>query len=262
MKPTEWNQIFEVFHAAREKSGGERVALLDTACGENTPLRKAVEELLNEDEAACGFLSEPLFSSLSRDHHESRIAPGQRFGRYITLAQIGRGGMGEVWSAHDTDLNRPVALKFLSSEALAVLDTHQITHEARAASALNHPGIVTIHEIVQSESTFAIVMELVEGTSLRELCGKPIRIAGVLAMALQIAEALAAAHDGGTIHGDMKPENILSHRGRYVKVLDFGLARKVTAETIVADNRDAGAYFGLRPQRRESGDSWPQLVVR
>src|SRR6185437_6235667 len=234
MAPAEWDQIFELFHAAREKSGGERVVWLDTACGENTALRKAVEELLKEDEAASGFLSEPLLGLRSSEPRGRRIVPGQQFGRYSIVALIGRGGMGEVWSAHDTDLDRPVALKFLYSEALAGLDTRQIIHEARTASALNHPGIVTIHEVVQSESMLAIAMELVEGTPLRELCGKPLPIAEVIAIGQQIAEAIAAAHACGTIHGDIKPENILLRRDRYVKVLDFGLARKVATETLAS----------------------------
>jgi hypothetical protein len=232
MTPEEWNRLFDVFHAAREKSGGERVAVLDAACGESTLLRKAVEELLREDEAANGFLSEPLFSSLSGEPRVSPVVPGQRLGRYITVALIGRGGMGEVWSAQDTDLDRLVALKFLTSETLAGLDPQQVTREAKAASALNHHGIVTIHEVVQSGSTPTIVMELVEGKPVREVCGKPLPIPEVLAIGLQIAEALAAAHASGVIHGDIKPENIFVRPDHYVKLLDFGLARKVTTETI------------------------------
>jgi hypothetical protein len=232
MTPEEWDRLFDVFHAAREKSGGERVTVLDAACGESTLFRKAVEELLREDEAANGFLSEPLFSSLSGEPRVSPVVPGQRLERYITVALIGRGGMGEVWSAQDTDLDRLVALKFLTSETLAGLDPQQVTREAKAASALNHHGIVTIHEVVQSGSTPAIVMELVEGKPLREVCGKPLPIPEVLAIGLQIAEALAAAHASGVIHGDIKPENIFVRPDHYVKLLDFGLARKVTTETI------------------------------
>ena len=252
MAPTEWNQIFELFHAAREKSGGERVMLLDTACGENSLLRRAVEELLREDEAASGFLSKPLFSSLTGELLGARVVPGQRFGRYVIGTLLGRGGMGEVWSAHDTDLDRRVALKFLSPEALAVLDTQHAIREAKAASALNHPNIVTIHEVVQAESTVAIVMELVEGQSLREVCGKPLPTAEMLAIGAQIAEALAAAHTGGTIHGDIKPENISLRQDRYVKVLDFGLARKVTTETIaLASSPALGTLRYMSPEQAQ-----------
>jgi Tol biopolymer transport system component len=232
MTPEEWNRLFDLFHAVREKSGGERAVMLETACGEDTLLRKAIEELLREDEAASGFLSEPLFSSLKGEVRANPILPDQRLGRYVTLALIGRGGMGEVWSARDTDLDRLVALKFLTSETLVGLDPQLITREAKAASALNHPGIVTIHEVVLSGPSPAIVMELVEGKPLREICGKPLPLPDVLDIALQIAEALAAAHAGDVIHGDIKPENILLRPDHYVKLLDFGLARKVTTETL------------------------------
>jgi len=250
MTSEEWNRLFEIFHAARETAGGERVMLLDAACGESTLLRKAVEELLREDEAASGFLSEPLFSALRGEAHASQVVPGQRFGRYATVELIGRGGMGEVWSAHDSDLDRRVALKFLSSETLVGLDPHQITHEAKVASALNHPGIVTIHEVVQSESTLAIVMELVEGRPLREVCGRPTPIPEVLAVGVEIAEALAAAHAAGTVHGDIKPENIFLRRDQHVKVLDFGLARKVTTETIALGSSPAlGTLRYMSPEQ-------------
>lgn len=250
MAPTEWNQIFELFHAAREKSGGERVMLLDSACGDNSLLRKAVEELLKEDEAAAGFLSEPPFHSLTRESPAPCLVSGQRFGRYVIGALLGRGGMGEVWSAHDSDLDRRVALKFLSPEALAVLDAEHVIREAKAASALNHPNIVTIHEVVQAESTVAIVMELVEGQSLREVCGRPLPTTEVLAIGAQIADALAAAHAGGTIHGDIKPENISLRQDRYVKVLDFGLARKVTIETIaLASSPALGTLRYMSPEQ-------------
>jgi eukaryotic-like serine/threonine-protein kinase len=232
MTSEEWSRLFDVFHAAREKSGGERILLLDSACGDSTQLRKAVEELLREDEAANGFLSEPLFSSLAGQSNQSTIAPGQHVGRYLTVALIGRGGMGEVWSARDTDLDRLVALKFLASSTFAGLDPQLITREAKAASALNHPGIVTIHEVVQSGSMLALVMELVEGTPLRELCGKPMPVPRTIAIGAQMAHALSAAHANGTIHGDIKPENIILRPDHYVKLLDFGLARKVTAETL------------------------------
>jgi len=249
MPSAEWDRILEVFHAAREKAGSERAALLDAACGEGTPLRKAVEELLREDAAADGFLSQPVFESLVGEFLEGSIAPGQRFGRYVIGELLGRGGMGEVWSARDTDLDRAVALKFLSPKAIAFLDTTQIRREAKAASALNHPNIVTIHEVVQSESTFAIVMELVEGTPLRQLAGEPLPPVDVLHVGSQIARALAAAHGGGIVHGDIKPENVILRRDRYVKLLDFGLARKLNTEGSGVDSPGLGTLRYLSPEQ-------------
>jgi eukaryotic-like serine/threonine-protein kinase len=233
--------------------------VLDSACGENTLLRKAVEELLREDEAANGFLSEPLFTGELR---ANPIVPGQRLGRYVTVALVGRGGMGEVWSAQDTDLDRLVALKFLTSETLVGLDPQLITREAKAASALNHHGIVTIHEVVSSGPSPAIVMELVEGKPLREVCGKPLPVPEVLDIVLQIAEALAAAHAGGVIHGDIKPENIFLRPDRYVKLLDFGLARKVTTETLaLGDSPVLGTLRYMSPEQARAEPLTPASDV-
>ncbi len=249
MRPAEWDQVFEIFHAAREKPEDERVLLLDAACGENTVFRKAVEELLRNDQAKTGFLDEPLFASLLIEAPKSLVRAGQQFGRYVTGELIGRGGIGEVWSARDTELDRPVALKFLCNQELVGLNAHQITHEAKTASALNHPAIVTIYELVHSDSRFAIAMELVDGKSLRELNRKRIHPRELVAISHQIADALAAAHAGGIVHGDIKPENILLRRDRYIKLLDFGLARKVTAETIASGFPALGTLRYMSPEQ-------------
>ncbi len=136
--------------------------------------------------------------------------------------------MGEVWAAHDTELDRLVALKFLSCEAVFGGGTRRAmepaTREARAASALNHPNIVTVHEVIRHEEAPIIVMEFIDGTSLRELSGTPQPMHRVLDYGLQVARALATAHAHGIVHRDVKPENILVRRDGYVKVLDFGLA--------------------------------------
>jgi serine/threonine protein kinase len=232
MGPAEWNRVVELFHAALETSGDQRVLLLDQTCGTDTLLRKAVEELLKEYASAGGFLSEPLVDMQARASYPAVVAPNQRFERFILMERLGRGGMGEVWSARDTQLDRCVALKFLRAEAASEVDSAHIAHEAKAASALNHPNIVTIHEVVRSEDCSAIVMELVQGSALAKLRGSSLPIDQVLPIGAQIAKAMAAAHANGIIHGDIKPENIMLREDGYVKVLDFGLARRVAIETI------------------------------
>ena len=176
MSPEQWNKVVELFHAAREKTGGERIALLDSACSDDPSLRAVIEQMLRDDEAACSFLNEiPFgFGNEANPHGAApkvRVIAGLKFGRYELIAPLGRGGMGEVWMAHDPELDRPVALKFLSSEAAWSGGTERLTQEARAASALNHPNIVTVHEVIRHEETSITVMELVEGTALRGMCG-------------------------------------------------------------------------------------------
>jgi serine/threonine protein kinase len=241
MAPSEWNQVVELFHAALEKSGNDRVMLLDQACGTHTLLRKTVEELLKEHELAGDFLSEPLFHSAPLASCPDIVATKQRFEHFVLLDLLGRGGMGEVWSAHDTELDRSVALKLLRAETASELDTVHIAREARAASALNHPNILTIHELVRSEFCSAIVMELVQGRSLASLRGDLLSLDQVAPIAVQIAKALAAAHANGIIHGDIKPENIMLRDDGYVKVLDFGLARRAAIESSVGAQ---GPVFG------------------
>ncbi|HEX8896840.1 MAG TPA: protein kinase [Terriglobales bacterium] len=234
MTPSEWSQVVELFHAALEKSGDQRVVLLDQVCGTQTTLRNAVEELLKQHESAGSFLSEPLFEIQPRVSRPDVVAQNQLFERFILMQMLGRGGMGEVWSAHDTELDRSVALKFLRAETTPELDTTHIAREAKAASALDHPNIVTIHEVVRSKRCSAIVMELVQGSSLAKLRGASLPIHEVRSIGAQIAKALAAAHANSIVHGDIKPENIMLRDDGYVKVLDFGLARRVALETIAA----------------------------
>ena len=251
MAPREWSQVVEVFHAARERSGLEQVTLLDAVCGEGTPLRRAVEKLLRANESAEGFLSGKPFSLLGKEICASLIVPGQTFKRFVTVALLGGGGMGEVWSAWDTELDRQVALKFLRPESTFGIETEQITREAKAASALNHPNIVTIYEVVHSESSVAIAMELIEGTPLGQFRETSVSTPEVLSIGLQIAEALAAAHSGGIIHGDIKPENILLRQDRYVKLLDFGLASRVTTEAIASPALGTLRYMSPEQARGE-----------
>jgi serine/threonine protein kinase/tetratricopeptide (TPR) repeat protein len=154
------------------------------------------------------------------------VSAGSRLGRYEIRAKIGAGGMGEVYLAIDTELDRTVAIKILPADLAT--DTQRLqrfVQEAKAASALNHPHILTIYEIGTTESSRFIATEFIDGDTLRPHIGAGMKLAEVLEIAIQACSALAAAHAAGIIHRDIKPENIMVRRDGYIKVLDFGLAK-------------------------------------
>ncbi|HEX8843259.1 MAG TPA: protein kinase [Pyrinomonadaceae bacterium] len=155
------------------------------------------------------------------------IPAGTHLGRYEIRSPIGAGGMGEVYLAHDAQLDRPVALKILPADVTKDEDRlRRFQQEARATSALNHPNILTIYEIGQTEGTHFIATEFVDGTTLRERTSRTrLKVDEALDLSLQVASALAAAHEAGVVHRDIKPENIMIRKDGYVKVLDFGLAK-------------------------------------
>ena len=184
------------------------------------------------------------------------IGQGTSFSHYEIRSQLGAGGMGEVYLAEDLKLRRPVAIKFIARhKEISLAAEKRFLREARAASQLNHPNIITIYEAGETENHAYIVMEYVEGRSLRELLlSGELTPQATLDIALQISEALAEAHAHNLIHRDIKPENILiTDRGR-VKVLDFGLARNFRSfaadqegPTIVDSVTDSGAIVGTLP---------------
>lgn len=249
MRPEQWNKAVDLFHAAREKSGGERVALLESACAGNAELQQTVEQMLRDDEASDGFLSDPPWRVLAPESPRFDPSLRPKFGRYEIVAPLGRGGMGEVWQARDTELDRRVALKFLAPASPFDPAGDRLAREARAASALDHPNIVAVHEIFHDEATPVLVMELVEGTSLRTLVETPQPVECALGIARQIAQALAAAHAHGIIHRDIKPENIIVRDDGYVKVLDFGLARRLSHESVSTVGILAGTLRYMSPEQ-------------
>src|SRR5205809_1347533 len=155
------------------------------------------------------------------------IAAGTRLGRYEIRSKLGEGGMGEVYLAQDTKLDRNVALKILPAEVAAHPDRmKRFVQEAKAASALNHPNIITIYEIEQIDSVNFIATEFIDGETLRQrIRSVPLKLRDVLDFAIQTASALSAAHAAGIVHRDIKPENIMVRQDGIVKVLDFGLAK-------------------------------------
>ncbi len=157
----------------------------------------------------------------------SSLSPGTKLGRYEIRAQLGAGGMGEVYLAQDTKLDRKVALKVLPAEVAADRSRmNRFVQEAKAASALNHPNIITIYEIEQIDSVNFIATEYIAGTTLRQrMKNAPLKLGEILDVAAQIANALTSAHAATIVHRDIKPENIMLRRDGIVKVLDFGLAK-------------------------------------
>lgn len=220
LTPQQLDRLFELFLACREMDGEARSVWLREACQGDLSLERGVERLICEDLSAEGFLSRPM--DVITRVFACKIAEGQRFGRYTITGFVGRGGMGEVWKARDEELDRAVALKFMNAGFAA----SQLTREARMASALNHPGIVTVYDVTVWEGTPILVMELVTGTPLSRFGNGLIPIDQLLPVASQVSSALAAAHAAGIVHGDLKPDNIIWREDHIAKILDFGLARK------------------------------------
>ena len=180
------------------------------------------------------------------------IEAGTKLGRYEVRSKIGEGGMGEVYLAHDTRLDRKVALKILPADVASDPGRmHRFVQEAKAASGLNHPNIITIYEIDETDSRRFIAMEFVEGETLRErMEARPLKLSEAVRIATQTASALAAAHDAGIIHRDIKPDNIMIRRDCIVKVLDFGLAKLV--ERLPSEFVDSEAPTSI-PMKSEPG---------
>jgi eukaryotic-like serine/threonine-protein kinase len=229
INPEQWLKVGRVFNAAVKLDETQRNHFLERACGTKEWLRREVESLLNSDERAADFIENPIFldglqSVLAK---QKELVPGQEFGRYKLLEMLAAGGMGEVYLAEDPTLERKVALKFLPQ--LFTTDSERVRRlemEARSASALNHPNILTIYEIGEIDSIHYIATEYIDGPTLREQMAKqPLSISEALNVATQIASALDAAHAAGIVHRDIKPENIMLRTDGIVKVVDFGIAR-------------------------------------
>jgi serine/threonine protein kinase len=173
---------------------------------------------------------------------------GQTLGHYRIIEKVGAGGMGEVYQAEDSKLLRRVALKFLPERIVAdPTAVERFVREARAASALNHPNIVTIHEIGETGANRFIVMEFIVGSTLRKMVGQGMDLASLARIGEQVAKALSVAHAAGIVHRDIKPDNIMVRDDGYVKVLDFGLARLVptgSSPTFATADTAAGTVLG------------------
>ena len=256
MKPERNRQIDEVFQAALARDAAARPVFLDEACAGDPVLRGHVEALLASDESAGSFIEQPAYergAELLRDWTDGDFV-GRTLSHYRLVRQLGAGGMGVVYLAEDTQLGRRAAVKILprhlADDASLVSRFRQ---EARAASALNHPNIVTIYEVGEAEGTHFIATELVEGATLRERMARaPVTVGEAVDIALQVAAALWKAHAAGVVHRDVKPENVMLNEDGHAKVLDFGIAKLVEharasateAPTVLKVQTSPGAVMG------------------
>ena len=234
MTPERYQQISEIYHAAQQVEPERRSDFLAQVCEGDEALLREVTKLLAGNEYASNFLNTPAFvvaaEALAGEEAGSFI--GKRLGRFKILSLLGAGGMGEVYLAEDAQLGRHVALKLLPQEFTSHTDRlRRFEREARAASALNHPNIITIHDIGETEGIHFIATEYIEGEMLRRRIARGrVPLGEAVDIALQVANALDIAHSAGIIHRDIKPENIMRRPDGYVKVLDFGLAKLTEPE--------------------------------
>ncbi|HWX41790.1 MAG TPA: serine/threonine-protein kinase, partial [Blastocatellia bacterium] len=223
-----WERVEEVFHAALSQEPSCRDDFLSRTCAADPDLLAEVRSLISAHEQSGSFINTPAYELMADRlvESDSQAYLGQTLGHYTILAHLGRGGMGDVYLAQDSRLDRKVALKVLaapSPEGGAVL--LRFMTEAKAASSLNHPNIITIYDAGQEGASHYIATELIDGQTLRhKMQATRLGLHEALQIAIQVAGALAEAHAAGIVHRDVKPENIMIRRDGLVKVLDFGLA--------------------------------------
>ena len=240
MTPERYQQIGHLFDEALERPAAERAAFLKEASGDDAALCAEVENLLANHVASESFLARPAMevaaALLSPNPPTSPVLVGQQISHYQILSLLGEGGMGQVYLAKDTQLGRQVALKLLPTRFLQSAEhLRRFEREALAASALNHPNILTIYEFGKDGETYFLATEYVEGENLRQRSARgQLTVVDVLDLTVQIVAALHAAHAAHIIHRDIKPDNVMVRHDGIVKVLDFGLAKLV--EQVQQDN--------------------------
>src|SRR5438067_12876211 len=251
MEPGRWARITEIYHATIARPTEERVSFVGQECHGDETLRRQVEAMVKSHERWGDFIETPAFAIAPELLIEVQTIDliGQSIGHYQIESLLGAGGMGEVYLARDERLGRKVALKLLPEHLTA--DETQLSRfkaEARSASALNHPNILTVYEIGAEGNRHFIATEFIEGITLRaSLTRERMNLHDALEIAVQVASALAAAHETGVVHRDIKPENIMLRPDGYAKVLDFGIA-KLTEQRPASDLDEIGTTAVLQTQ--------------
>ena len=276
MKPEGGKEIDNLFAAALEREPAERTAFLDEACAGDEQLRKEIESLLAKNIAESLLGSYAVQEATLLLEKRAEELTSDRIGRYQVIRLLGLGAMGRVYLGVDDQLNRPVAVKLLSNYGVGEEESmRRFRQEALAASALNHPNILTIYEIGEFEDTPFITAEFVDGLTLRaRMKAEALPIDQALDIAIQIAGALVAAHAAGIVHRDIKPENVMLRSDGLVKVLDFGIAKITQAEDDEKKNvvetmpgRIIGTAAYMSPEQARGGlidsrsDIWSLGVV-
>ncbi|MGE5208338.1 MAG: protein kinase domain-containing protein, partial [Alphaproteobacteria bacterium] len=252
MEPELWRRIIDLFNEAMTRQPKERGAFLDEACKGDKELRQQVERLIKSHEKSGDFLESSAFAVAPEllSDHPSRASVGELIGHYRIESLIGVGGMGEVYLARDERLGRKAALKLLpDSLTMNEAQLSRFKNEARTASSLNHPNILTVYEIGTEGNVQFIATEFIEGVTLRSsLESGKMSPRRAVEIAAQVASALAAAHEAGIVHRDIKPENIMLRPDGYVKVLDFGIAKLIEQKQALDDHTtETTALLQTRP---------------
>jgi predicted Ser/Thr protein kinase len=254
LSPDQWRRVNDIFHQALEQPAEQRRAFIENAAGTDPVLAAEVASLLAAHEQAEQFIEQPpAMEPAPAAASDPVLVAGQVLGQYRIEHVLGRGGMGVVYLADDLRLGRKVALKALAPEFTGnPAHRERLRREARAAAGLSHPGIATVYALEEFDGHVFIAGEYVPGRTLRdELDRGPLSPDRTIATAVQVARALAAAHDQGIVHRDLKPENVIRTPGGEVKVLDFGLARirDVPAELRNATSRFMGTPAYMSPEQ-------------